>query len=195
MSNNNVQKKIADAYINMLMRDEDDLSLKNISKKSKIKYEEAITYFPYDNNINTIQFMKIFLINLDQRVLDNFFREIKDEEISMYEKILEGFILRFEELIKYKKAIKKLSNDLRKKILNFKVLFLDNHLFMYKLLKLAGDKDNFLKLTAKAILLNSLFFKFLVKLIDNEAFDLDSFARNIDNDLKNLFDSKFLFKY
>ena len=43
---------------------------------------------------------------------------------------------------------------------------------MYKLLKLSGDKDNSLKLTAKAILLNSLFFKFLVKLIDSEVFDL-----------------------
>ena len=65
---------------------------------------------------------------------------------------------------------------------------------MYKLLKLSGDKDNSLKLTAKAILLNSL-LKFLVKLIDSEVFDLDSFTRNIDNDLKNLFDAKFLFNY
>ena len=195
MSKNNIQEKIADVYINMLMEDVDDLSLKNISKKSKIKYEEAVIHFPYDNNINTIKFMKIFFTNLDQRVLENFLKEIKDVEISIYEKILEGFILRFEELIKYEKAIKTLSNDLRKKALNFKVFFLDNHLFMYKLLKLSGDKDNSLKLTAKAILLNSLFFKFLVKLIDSEVFDLDSFTRNIDNDLKNLFDAKFLFNY
>ena len=195
MSKSNIQTKIADVYISMLMKNVDDLSLKNISKKAKIKYEEAVTNFPYDNNINTIKFMKIFFTNLDQRVLDNFFKEIKDEEISLYEKILEGFILRFEELIKYEKAIKTLSNDFQKKLLNFKVLFLDNHLFMYKLLKLSGDKDNSLKLTAKAILLNSLFFKFLVKLIDSEVFDLDSFTRNIDNDLKNLFDAKFLFNY
>ena len=59
MSKNNIQTKIADVYINMLMEDVDDLSLKNISKKSKIKYEEAVIYFPYDNNINTIKFMKI----------------------------------------------------------------------------------------------------------------------------------------
>ena len=195
MSKSNIQTKIADVYISMLMKNVDDLSLKNISKKAKIKYEEAVTNFPYDNNINTIKFMKIFFTNLDQRVLDNFFKEIKDEEISLYEKILEGFILRFEELIKYEKAIKTLSNNFQKKLLNFKVLFLDNHLFMYKLLKLSGDKDNSLKLTAKAILLNSLFFKFLVKLIDSEVFDLDSFTRNIDNDLKNLFDAKFLFNY
>ena len=58
-------------------------------------------------------------------------------------------------LFKNRKVIIKLSYNLNMKILNFNTLFFDNHIFMLKLLKLSGDKDSFIKLNIKSVLLNS----------------------------------------
>ncbi len=189
-----VENKIATEYINLLMNDKKDLTLKVIAKKTKIKYQDAILVFPHSDEMNKINFMKIFLSNLDAKVLNLLYQEVKGEQISFYEKLLEGIILRFEELLKYKKAIKKLSFNLNQKIFNFTILFFDNHLFMCKLLTLSGDRDKFIKLNIKAIILNGLFIKSLQNLLIEKNKDLDSTIRKIDNDLKLLFEAKILFK-
>ena len=194
MNFNEIENKVANKYIKLLMDDSDDYSLKTIALKAKIKYEEALIVFPYDDKVNEIKYMKVFLTNLDNKVLKEFFSEVKEDEISFYEKLLEGIILRFDELLKYKKAIKKLSLTLNKKIVNFKVLFFDNHLFMFKLLKLSGDKDKFIKLNIKAFILNGFFTRFFLNFINNDDNDLDSLIRKIDSDLKILFENKILFK-
>tara|TARA_B100000579_G_C22500091_1_gene696556 strand:+ start:69 stop:656 length:588 start_codon:yes stop_codon:yes gene_type:complete len=193
MSTSNIQDKIVFQYIKILMEDGNDFSLKTISKKAKVKLDDATLLFPFDEEINKLNYMKIFLKILDQNVLNLFFKEIKNENITFYEKLLEGIILRFEELLKYKKAIKKISINTNNKILNLNLLFFDNHIFMIKLLKLSGDKDRFIKLNLKAIMLNSLFLKILFNFLNEENNDMDSLIRNIDNDLKILFDFKILF--
>ena len=138
--------------------------------------------------------MKIFIKNIDENALILFNNEIKNEDITLYEKLLEGIFIRFEELFKNKKAIMKLSYNLNMKILNFNTLFFDNHIFMLKLLKLSGDKDSFIKLNIKSVLLNSLFLKFMIKFLNEDKININSLMRKVDEDLKKFFEIKFLFK-
>ena len=191
---NNIQIKISNEYVNLLMKDVKDPSLKMIAKNLRIKYDDAFLFFPYKDKINNKYFIKIFLNGLDQKVLKLLQQNLKGEKVSLYEGLLEGIILRFEELLKYKKVINKLSSSLNQKIFNFKLLFMNNHLFMNKLLILSGDKDSFAKNNFKAIMLNALFIKYLNNIISQKDEDIDTLIRKIDNDLKILFDFKFLFK-
>ena len=108
--------------------------------------------------------------------------------------MLEGIFIRFEELFKHKKAIKKLSYNLNMKILNFNILFFDNHIFMLKLLKLSGDNDSFIKLSIKSVLLNSIFFRCMIIFLNEDKMNINSLMRKVDDDLKKLFEINILFK-
>jgi len=171
-----------------------NLTFSNIVDKAKVSLEKANIIFPFDDELVKIKLMKIFLKNIDQGALTVFCDEIKDENITFYEKLLEGIFIRFEELFKHKKAIKKLSYNLNMKILNFNILFFDNHIFMLKLLKLSGDNDSFIKLSIKSVLLNSIFLRCMIMFLNEDKMNINSLMRKVDDDLKKLFEINILFK-
>ena len=194
MNYKSLEDKIANQYIKMLLNEETKLTFRDIVRKAKLSFEEANIIFPFDDKLIKIKLMKIFIKNIDENALILFNNEIKNEEITLYEKLLEGIFIRFEELFKNRKAIMKLSYNLNMKILNFNTLFFDNHIFMLKLLKLSGDKDSFIKLNIKSVLLNSLFLKFMIKFLNEDKININSLMRKVDEDLKRFFEIKFLFK-
>ena len=194
MNHKSLEDRIADQYIKMLAKDQKNLTFSNIVDKAKVSLEKANIIFPFDDELVKIKLMKIFLKNLDQGALTLFCDEIKDENITFYEKLLEGIFIRFEQLFKHKKAIKKLSYNLNMKILNFNILFFDNHIFMLKLLKLSGDNDTFIKLSIKSVLLNSIFFRCMIIFLNEDKMTLNSLMRKVDDDLKKLFEINILFK-
>ena len=194
MNYKSLEDKIANQYIKMLLNEETKLTFRDIVRKAKLSFEEANIIFPFDDKLIKIKLMKIFIKNIDENVLILFNNEIKNEDITLYEKLLEGIFIRFEELFKNRKAIMKLSYNLNMKILNFNTLFFDNHIFMLKLLKLSGDKDSFIKLNIKSVLLNSLFLKFMIKFLNEDKININSLMRKVDEDLKRFFEIKFLFK-
>ena len=194
MNYKNLEDRIADQYIKMLAKDQKNFTFSNIVDKAKVSLEKANIIFPFDDELVKIKLMKIFLKNIDQGALKVFCDEIKDENITFYEKLLEGFFIRFEELFKHKKAIKKLSYNLNMKILNFIILFFDNHIFMLKLLKLSGDDDSFIKLSIKSVLLNSIFFRCMIIFLNQDKMNINSLMRKVDDDLKKLFEINILFK-
>ena len=194
MNHKSLEDRIADQYIKMLAKDQKNLTFSNIVDKAKVSLEKANTIFPFDDELVKIKLMKIFLKNIDQGALTVFCDEIKDENITFYEKLLEGIFIRFEELFKHKKAIKKLSYNLNMKILNFNILFFDNHIFMLKLLKLSGDNDSFIKLSIKSVLLNSIFFRCMIIFLNEDKMNINSLMRKVDDDLKKLFEINILFK-
>ena len=194
MNHKSLEDRIADQYIKMLAKDQKNLTLSNIVDKAKVSLEKANIIFPFDDELVKIKLMKIFLKNIDKGALTVFCDEIKDENITFYEKLLEGIFIRFEELFKHKKAIKKLSYKLNMKILNFNILFFDNHFFMLKLLKLSGDNDSFIKLNIKSVLLNSIFFRCMNIFLNEEKMNINTLMRKVDDDLKKLFEINILFK-
>jgi len=194
MNHKSLEDRIADQYIKMLAKDQKNLTFSNIVDKAKVSLEKANIMFPFDDELVKIKLMKIFLKNIDQGALTVFCDEIKDENITFYEKLLEGIFIRFEELFKHKKAIKKLSYNLNMKILNFNILFFDNHVFMLKLLKLSGDNDSFIKLSIKSVLLNSIFFRCMIIFLNEDKMNINSLMRKVDDDLKKLFEINILFK-
>ena len=193
MNNFEIKYLIADEYIASILKGEIfDLNL--ISKKLKIYNSEIQTLFPYSNKINKLEYLKIFNSKIDDEILILLNKEIRDEDATYFEKILEAFFIKFENLDKYKKALIFLSSKKRDKLLNFLILNNQNHKFILKLMKCCGDKDPFLKLNIKAALLNSLYIKNLNELLNIEEITIDTIMSNLDKDLKKVFELPFLFK-
>ena len=193
MNNFEIKYLIADEYINSIIKEESfELSL--ISKKLKIENSVIQTLFPYSEKINKLEYLKIFNSKLDDEILILLNKEIKDEDATYFEKILESFFIKFENLDKYKKALIFLSSKKRHKFLNFLILNNQNHKFILKLMRCCGDKDPYFKLNIKATLLNSLYIKNLNELLNKEKITIDKVMSNLDNDLKKIFELRFLFK-
>ena len=193
MNNFEIKYLIADEYINSVIREKKfDIDL--ISKKLKIDNSIIKTLFPYSEEINKLEYLKLFNSKIDDEILILLNKEIRDEDATYFEKILEAFFIKFENLDKYKKALIFLSSKKRDKFLNFLILNNQNHKFILKLLKCCGDQDSFIKLNIKATLLNSLYIKNLHVLLTRQKITLDKIMSNLDKDLKKVFELTFLFK-
>lgn len=193
MKNFEIKYLIADEYINTVFKEE-RFDLKLISKKLNLDYSIVKTLFPYNENINKLEYLKLFNLKIDEEILILLNKEIRDEDATYFEKILEAFFIKFESLDKYKKALIFLSSKKRDKFLNFLILNNQNHKFILKLMKCCGDKDTYLKLNIKATLLNSLYIKNLNILLNRQKFNVDKIMSNLDKDLKKIFELPFLFK-
>ncbi len=193
MKNFEIKYLIADEYINTVFKEE-RFDLKLISKKLKLDYSIVKTLFPYSEKINKLEYLKLFNLKIDEEILILLNKEIRDEDATYFEKILEAFFIKFECLDKYKKVLIFLSSKKRDKFLNFLILNNQNHKFILKLMKCCGDKDPYLKLNIKATLLNSLYIKNLNILLNREKFNVDKIMSNLDKDLKKIFELPFLFK-
>ena len=193
MNNFEIKYLIADEYINSVIREKKfDIDL--ISKKLKIDSSIIKTLFPYSDEINKLEYLKLFNSKIDDEILILLNKEIRDEDATYFEKILEAFFIKFENLDKYKKALIFLSSKKRDKFLNFLILNNQNHKFILKLLKCCGDRDPFIKLNIKAALLNSLYIKNLNELLNRKEITIDKIMSNLDKDLKKVFELPFLFK-
>ena len=193
MNNFEIKYFIADEYINSILKGESfDLNL--ISKKLKLDNSIIKTLFPYSEEINKLEYLKLFNSKIDDEILIFLNKEIRDEDATYFEKILEAFFIKFENLDKYKKALIFLSSKKRDKFLNFLILNNQNHKFILKLMKCCGDKDPYFKLNIKATLLNSLYIKNLNELLNREEITIDKIMSNLDKDLKKVFELPFLFK-
>ncbi len=193
MYSKDIERKVAIKYFHVLEEDVEDISLVELAKKAKLKYEDVLIFFPYNHIINRQKFIKLFINYIDDITLIKLSDEIKNEDLHLFEKVLEGIILRFEEIIKFKKSIKKISFSLNSKLINFKTLFFDNHLFMIRLLRLCNDQDNFVKLNLKAGILSSMYFKILLYFFNTDNPELDKIISKVDNDLKKIFEFKPIF--
>ena len=193
MKNFEIKYIIVDEYINTVLKEE-RFDLKLISKKLKLDYSIVKTLFPYSEKINKLEYLKLFNLKIDEEILILLNKEIRNEDATYFEKILEAFFIKFESLDKYKKALIFLSSKKRDKFLNFLILNNQNHKFILKLMKCCGDKDPYLKLNIKATLLNSLYIKNLNILLNREKFNVDRIMSNLDKDLKKIFELPFLFK-
>ena len=193
MNNFEIKYLIADEYINSILKGESfDLNL--ISKKFKIDNSVIQTLFPYSEKINNLEYLKIFNYKIDDEILISVNKEIRDEDATYFEKLLEAFFIKFENLDKYKKALIVLSSEKKDKFLNFLILNNQNHRFILKLLKCCGDQDPLIKLNVKAALLNSLYVKNLNELLNREEITINKIMSNLDKDLKKVFELPFLFK-
>ena len=193
MNNFEIKYLIADEYIASILNGE-NFDLNAISKTLKIDNSVIQTLFPYSEKINKLEYLKIFNSKIDDEILILFSKEIRDEDATYFEKILEAFFIKFENLHKYKKALIVLSSENKDKLLNFLILNNQNHKFILKLMKCCGDKDPFIKLNIKAALLNSLYIKNLNELLNRKEITIDKIMSNLDKDLKKVFELPFLFK-
>ena len=193
MNNFEIKYLIADEYINSVIREKKfDIDL--ISKKLKIDNTIIKTLFPYSEEINKLEYLKLFNSKIDDEILILLNKEIRDEDASYFEKILEAFFIKFENLDKYKKALIILSYENKDKLLNFLILNNQNHKFILKLMRCCGDQDPYFKLNIKAALLNSIYIKNLNVLLNREKITTEKIMSNLDKDLKKVFDLPFLFK-
>ena len=68
MNFKNIENKISNCYVTLLLEGrEDKATLKYLSLKSKLNFQDVKIVFPYDNRVNRKLFMKIFLKNLGEK--------------------------------------------------------------------------------------------------------------------------------
>ena len=180
------------SYIESLLK-EDDFNLIKSAKKNKVDINKLNALFPYNSQSNQYELLKIFYNNICENVLIKFYNEIKNEDISLYEKVLEALFILFETLYKYKKALTYVSSSLNKKFKNFVLLRNQNHQFMMKLLKICGNQDDFFKLNVKVITLNTIYLKNLNLFLSSKDIILENIMNSLDKDLKKTFSNNFLF--
>ena len=95
MNNFEIKYLIADEYINLVTREKKfDIDL--ISKKLKIDSSTIKTLFPYSEEINKLEYLKLFNSKIDDEILILLNKEIRDEDATYFEKILEAFFIKFE---------------------------------------------------------------------------------------------------
>ena len=88
MNNFEIKYLIADEYINSVIREKKfDIDL--ISKKLKIDNSIIKTLFPYSEEINKLEYLKLFNSKIDDEILIFLNNEISGEDASYFEKILE----------------------------------------------------------------------------------------------------------
>ena len=193
MNNFEIKYLISEEYVKSILKEETfDLNL--IAKKLKINYNIIKTLFPYSEKINKLEYLKLFNSKIDDEILILLNKEIRDEDATYFEKILEAFFIKFESLDKYKKALIFLSFKKRDKFLNFLILNNQNHKFILKLMKCCGDRDPYFKLNIKAAILNAIYIKNLNVLLNIENITINKIMSNLDKDLKRVFELSFLFK-
>ena len=192
MKNYKIKEIMALSYLESLLK-EDEFDLIKSAKKNKVEIDKLNVLFPYDSQRNQYELLKIFYNNICENVLIKFYHEIKNEDISLYEKVLEALFILFEILYKYKTALIYLSSSLDKKFKNFVILRNQNHQFMIKLLKICGDHDDFFKLNVKAIILNIIYLKNLNLFLSSKDITFENIMNSLDKDLKKIFSNNFLF--
>ena len=87
MNNFEIKYLIADEYINSVIREKKfDIDL--ISKKLKIDSSIIKTLFPYSEEINKLEYLKLFNSKIDDEILILLNKEIRDEDYFKIDEML-----------------------------------------------------------------------------------------------------------
>jgi len=188
--NENLKWILCEAYFSILDKEmTSQVSLDQLSIEAKISVEE-VEKIVSDNSIDyEIFFLKILISKIDREVLTELKADILDDTISStYDKILEGFSLRFEKYMKYKQAFKILSKDAKQRIKVFFNVFSENYYFSSNLLTLIEDDQNCGIKTLKSMVLNIVFTKCFEIFLKDENKDIDTVLRYLDKYLSDMQD-------
>ena len=190
LDNENLEWKLCEAYFSILDRNMNSkVSLDQLSLEAKIS-KDKVKKIVSDNSIDyKIFFLKILISKVDREVLTELKADIFDDNISStYDKILEGFLLRFEKYIKYKKSFQILSKNSKQRIKVFLNVFRENYDFSSNLLTLIEDDQNCVIKTIKSLTLNVVFTKCLEIFLKDKNKDLDVVMRYLDKYLSDIKD-------
>ena len=188
--NNNLEWKLCEAYFSILEKNmTTQVNLDQLSIATKISREEVNKIVSDSSIDNRILFLKILISKIDREVLNELKADIVDDTISTtYDKILEGFSLRFEKYIKYREPFKLLSQNSKQRVQIFFNVFKENYNFSNNLLTLIEEDQNCGLKTLKSLALNIVFTKCLENFLKGENKDLDSVIRHLDKHLSDMQD-------
>ncbi len=185
--------KLCNTYFSILnTTNKKSITLEELCSKSKVSFADAKKIIPKDFVHNPIFFLKILVTKLDIEALEEFNNDILEDTISTtYDKILEGLTLRFEKLLRYKLALKVLSEGLDSKAEIFFKLLQQNYSFMFNLLDLVENEQNCGLKTFKSVALNIVFIRGIEVFLKDKKNNVDSTQRYLDKYLKDIVDIGF----
>lgn len=190
-----IKLNLCEAYFSIIKKTfKTEINIYELCKLSKISIEDAESILPKFQRDYNVFFLKILLAKLDQETLNELKEEISYDTVSsIYEKILEGIILRFEKYLLYQPAFKILSEgvDLRTKL--FCQLFKNNHSFMFDLLNIVEGSENNCKLLLKSVALNLVYSRTVDVFLKEENSNLDTTIRHLDQYLHEIEDLGYMF--
>ena len=185
-----LKSKLCKAYfsiINSSLRT--DIYIEELCIESKVSMKYAKKVLPKMQKDYKIFFLTTLLLKLDQETLSELEEEIYHDNVSnIYEKTLEGIILRYEKYLPFRPALKILSEGLDLRAKNFLGLLESNHFFMLGLLDLVGGNKNQCAKILKSIALNLVFLKTTDIFLKEENSSLDSTIRYLDKYLHEIED-------
>ena len=190
LDNQNLEWKLCEAYFSILeITMSSDITIDKLCKEAKISKAEVEKIVPNNPMDHRIFFLKILISKLDRDVLTELKVDIADDTISStYDKILEGFSLRFEKYFQYKKSLEILSNNSKQRIEVFVNVFRENYNFSFNLLTLIEENENCIIKTFKSLALNIVFTKSLEIFFKDETNDIDKVIRHLDKYLSDMED-------
>ena len=190
LDNQNLEWKLCEAYFSVLeMSMTSDISLDQLCVKAEISREEVEKILPNNSMDYRIFFLKILISRLDKQVLAELRADLAEDNISStYDKILEGFSLRFEKYLEYKESLRFLSSDSKQRTEVFLKVFRENYNFSSNLLTLIEEDQKCGINTLKSIALNIVFTKGLEIFLKDKNEDIDAVIRYLDKYLSDMED-------
>ena len=190
LDNQDLEWKLCEAYFSILeMSMTSDISLDQLCVKAEISREEVEKILPNNSMDFRIFFLKILISRLDKQVLAELRADLAEDNISStYDKILEGFSLRFEKYLEYKESLKFLSSNSKQRTEVFLKVFRENYNFSSNLLTLVEEDQKCGIKTLKSLALNIVFTKGLEIFLKDTNEDIDSVIRYLDKYLSDMQD-------
>ncbi len=181
-----IKLNLCTTYFSMIKHSRNiHIAIEDLCKTSDVAIEEAQKLLPLSEKNYSSFFLKILIKKLDQDTLEQLQKEFLNDKVSsVYDKILEGIILRLELYQPYKSSLKILSEGSDIKAKNFFNLLQSNQDFMVKLLKLAEGSKNKCKNIIKSFVLNFVYLKTLDVFLKEETSNLETTIRILDNNLR-----------
>lgn len=185
-----IKSNLCEAFFSIMNHTlNEEILIEDLCEKSGIQIEEAQKILPLSQKDYSSFFLKILIKELDQKTIEELQKEFNNDNISsVYDKILEGIILRLEIYTPYKLSLKTLSIGLDIKTKNFFNLLSSNQNFMLKLLNLAEGNKNECKNIIKSLALNIVYFKTMDVFLKEEKSNLEKTIRILDNNLREIQD-------
>ena len=166
-----------------------NIFIEDLCEKSGVSIHEAKKILPMSQKDYSSFFLKILIKKLDQHTLEQLQEEfINDKISSVYDKILEGIILRLEMYLPYKSSFKILSKGAETKAKNFFNLLQSNQNFMLKLLNLAEGSNSECKNNLKSLALNIIYLRSIEVFLKEDKHNLETTIRFLDNNLREIQD-------
>ncbi len=190
-----IKLNLCEVYFSIIKkRFKTEINIDELCKLSKISMEDAEAVLPKFQRDYNVFFLKILLAKLDEETLKEFKEEISYDTVSnVYEKILEGIILRFDKYLSYQPIFKILSEGFDLRVKFFCQLFKNNQSFMFDLLNIVEGSENKCKLLLKSVALNLVYSRTVDVFLKEENSNLDATIRYLDQYLHEIEDLGYIF--